>query len=241
MHASLAVVLRTDALLEVKVLMVSHRAFFRTLISRASPLARQARMSRFVELMKVKPHQRVLDLGGLPKLWRFVDIPLDITVLNLPSQIIDERTYNAHSFTIMRGDATNLSHVPDNSYDIVFSNSVIEHVGPQEKQAAFAAEARRVGSSYYIQTPSIHFPLEAHTGLPFWWYYPEWVRNKIIARWKRSTPDYAKFVQGTRVLGKPDLRRFFPDGTIETERVFGFVKSYTVWRTSDCFRSASLN
>jgi 2-polyprenyl-3-methyl-5-hydroxy-6-metoxy-1,4-benzoquinol methylase len=148
----------------------------------------------------------------------------------LPTQSIDEHRYGKHTFSVVRGDATNAPHLNDGSFDIVFSNSVIEHVGEREKQAAFAKEVRRLAPSYFIQTPSIFFPLEAHTGLPLWWYYPESVRSRIIAHWRRTTPSYAEFVEGTRVLKKRDLRAFFPDAVIEPERVFGMTKSYLLWR-----------
>jgi hypothetical protein len=84
--------------------------------------------------------------------------------------------------------------------------------------------------SYYIQTPSIRFPIEAHTGLPFWWYYPESFRNKLIDGWLRTRPVYGEFVKGTRVIREATLRRLFPDGQIQQEKVAGFVKSNIVWR-----------
>lgn len=43
--------------------------------------------------------------------------------------------------------------LPRACFDLVYSNSVIEHLGTWEKQQAFAAEARRVGRGYWIPTP----------------------------------------------------------------------------------------
>jgi hypothetical protein len=51
------------------------------------------------------------------------------------------------------------------SFDIVFSNSLIEHL-PRELQQAFAAECQRVGRHFYIQTPNKWFPVELHILLP---------------------------------------------------------------------------
>lgn len=207
-----------------------HRRFLKTVLKAGSPRARAARMKRFVDTMNLRPGQRVLDLGGTTKLWRLVDTPLHVTVLNLDEQRIDERRYGEHEFTIVRGDATDVTAFGDGSFDLVFSNSCIEHVGPPEKQAAFAREVRRLAPSYWVQTPAMGFPIEAHTGLPFWWTYPKPVREALIRRWGRTRPGYAEFVAGTRVLSRRDLRSFFPDATITPERFMGLAKSHTAWR-----------
>ena len=207
-----------------------HSRILRMMLKAVSPRARAARMKQFEQFMQLKPGQRIIDLGGSTKIWKFVDTPVNVTVVNLESQRIDEFTYGAHHFTIARGDATDLAGFQDNSFDIVFSNSCIEHVGDSGKQAAFAREVRRLAPSYYIQTPSIHFPIEAHTGLPFWWYYPEAVKQAFIRRWKKKRPAYGAMIAGTRVLSRSTLESIFPDGEIRRERVLGLVKSYTARR-----------
>jgi predicted SAM-dependent methyltransferase len=56
------------------------------------------------------------------------------------------------------GDATDLGTWEDDSFDIVFSNSVIEHLETLEAQAAMAREVRRLAPSYWVQTPTSGFP-----------------------------------------------------------------------------------
>jgi len=51
------------------------------------------------------------------------------------------------------------------SFDAVYSNSTIEHVGDESRQALFAAAVRRLAPAYWVQTPSSHFPIEIHTGV----------------------------------------------------------------------------
>ena len=202
------------------------------MLKTASPRAREARLRRFVEVMRLSPGKRVIDLGGSTGLWRFVPVPLDITILNIEDQQHDGRCYPGHHFTFVRGDATGVVGFGDNSFDLAFSNSCIEHVGPPSKQAAFAREARRLALAYYVQTPAMGFPVEAHTGLPFWWYYPQGVRDRLIRGWGARRPDYGAFIAGTRVLRRRELEFYFPDATIEAEKILGFTKSYTAWRAA---------
>lgn len=59
------------------------------------------------------------------------------------------------------------------SFDWVFSNAVIEHVGGWEQQRQFAAEIRRVArKGYFVSTPNRHFPVDPHSLLPFFQYLP---------------------------------------------------------------------
>lgn len=97
-------------------------------------------------------------------IWDHVTEPLAITILNLPG-IARAEHRSRHALTYVSGDACCAPQYPDKSFDVVFSNSVIEHVGDDEKQAQFALEVRRIGKSYWVQTPSKYFPIEAHCGI----------------------------------------------------------------------------
>ena len=71
-----------------------------------------------------------------------------------------------------RADALELPF-EDGSFDIVFSNAVIEHVGGEEEQRRFVAEALRVGRRAFITTPNRWFPVEVHTRLPLVHWLPD--------------------------------------------------------------------
>lgn len=130
-----------------------------------------------------------------------------------------------HKIRYIDGDACAVEGFAERSFDIVFSNSVIEHVGPADKQAEFAREVRRLGHSYWVQTPSKWFPIEAHCGMPFWWFYPASVRRYAIERWRKKLPAWTEMVEGTTVLTKSDLQGLFPEATILVETSFGMPKS----------------
>lgn len=194
-----------------------------------SAAMRARRTERFVRSLNLKGGERIIDLGGAPSIWADVKPVLDIVMVNLPGAIVTDPGSH-HNITYVEGDACGLPQYADNSFDIAFSNSVIEHVGGPEKRAAMAREARRLGRRYWVQTPSIWFPIEAHTYLPFWWFYPEAVRQSFIRRWRRTVPAWCEMIEETTVLQRSEIERLFPDGEIWTERLMGLPKSYVAMR-----------
>jgi len=189
---------------------------------------RKRRMSLFMSHMNVRKNATILDLGGQPMIWSSVNPRLNVTILNLPG-IARQHFESHHNIVYVEGDACNVTGYEDHSFDIVFSNSVIEHVGDNEKQVEFAKEVMRLGESYWVQTPSKYFPIEAHCGMPLWWLYPEALRQYFLTRWRRKLPAWTEMVAGTRVLGTSQLHTLFPNATVKTERLFGIPKSYVAW------------
>jgi SAM-dependent methyltransferase len=209
------------------------KTFYR-LLPHFSAIARRRRMQGLLRRLEIKPGTRVLDLGGSPVIWENVPVPLDITILNLPGSIpsfqLDDARTSIHTFHYVEGDACNVHQFPDRSFDIAFSNSVIEHVGPREKQEAFAREVLRLGKSYWVQTPSAWFPIEAHTGLPFYWFYPERIRAWLLQRSKWKLPSWwTDYVAEIRVLSRRRMVKLFPDARVYVELFFGLPKSYVLY------------
>jgi Methyltransferase domain len=191
-------------------------------------VTRKRRMSSFLSCIRVEENARILDLGGQPMIWSSVGPKLNITILNLPG-IAQQHHQSHHNITFVEGDACDVVGFEDRSFDIVFSNSVIEHVGGTSKQFEFAREVMRLGKSYWVQTPSKYFPIEAHSGMPFWWFYPEKIRQYFITRWREKLPAWTEMIEGTTVLGAGQLRTLFPGSTLTIERVLGIPKSYVAW------------
>jgi hypothetical protein len=185
-------------------------------------------MRTFAALMHVREGMSILDMGGQPKIWDSVPQRLNLTIVNLPG-IAELNAPSHHSIRYVVGDACELEGFEERSFDAVFSNSVIEHVGAAERRQAFATEARRLGKSYWVQTPSGWFPIEAHCGMPFWWLYPARLRQFFIARWRRNLPAWTEMVEQTTVLTKKELGRLFPEAKILTEKSLGISKSYIAY------------
>ena len=208
---------------------------YRKLILRVRPAFSAAMRARrneaFLRQMALVGGERIIDLGGAPSIGQSVPVPLRITIVNLPGIVRPDHS-SPHDITYIEGDACHLPQFKDGSFDIAFCNSVIEHVGGPEKRAALAREARRLAPRYWVQTPSVWFPIEAHTYLPFWWFYPPFLKRMFIRRWRRILPEWCQMIEETTVLPFSEVRALFPDASIQSERFFGFPKSYIAVRLS---------
>ena len=93
----------------------------------------------------------ILDVGGRPEYWQMMmegsDLGdrLDVTLLNVESQAVRHP-----DFCTVIGDARSMPEFADGKFDIVFSNSTIEHVGSFEDQRRMANEvAAWAGDTIY--------------------------------------------------------------------------------------------
>jgi hypothetical protein len=190
-------------------------------------------MRRFFHAFPVMPQTRVLDVGGTSQTWTHEAqsaTPFPVTLFNILDYGIDAD----RRFTQVIGDATQMPFA-DNAFDIVFSNSVIEHVKTWEKQRAFAEEVCRVGSRLWIQTPARSFPIEAHLWMPWIQYLPKTLQHRL-APWTprgilQSSVVHA-IVEEVRLLTYCEMKELFPDCVILRERVLGLTKSYIAVRAA---------
>lgn len=175
---------------------------------------------------------RILDVGGTPDFWRrfaFAKDGVRVTILNVMPQPCDDSNIETSV-----GDARDLHTFDDASFDVVYSNSVIEHVGTFDDQRRMASEVRRVAKRYFVQTPNAWFPLEPHFLFPAFQFLPLEVRAFLLTRsklgWVPREPDLkrAREVVGSiRLLTLREMHALFPEGTIYRESVLGMTKSIT--------------
>lgn len=162
----------------------------------------------------------------------FVDEPnIHITILNINAPKI-----KFHNFTGVAGDATDMNQFSNHEFDVVFSNSVIEHVGDLTNQLKMAQEVRRLGKRYFIQTPNYYFPIEPHFLFPGYQWLPVAVRVWLLMHydlgWRKRTKDSMKAreqVEGIRLLRRKDIEKLFPEAKLYEERALGLVKSYIAY------------
>lgn len=176
---------------------------------------------------------QILDIGGTVSFWKSIGgLPFEthrIMLLNLHLERLDPTMPNIESMT---GDALALPF-EDQSFDIVFSNSVIEHVGSPDNQRQMAREVMRVGRKHVTQTPGFWFPLEPHARLPFFQFLPRWLRAFLIYTFTinyfpkgKTYRDCLAVSDSTILLTHRNMRDLFPGATIVTERLWGLPKSY---------------
>ncbi len=192
---------------------------------------RSRRMRLFGQVFKISDHTRILDVGGSPAIWEFASVQPRLTILNFPSAI----EHSVRPLDQVAGDGR-LLPFRDQSFDIVFSNSVIEHIGTAADRQRFANEIARVGRHYWVQTPNRRFPIELHLMLPFIHYLPKRLQRSIATRftvWQllvRPTKEHRAFyidhvLNEVKLFDAGELHALFPDARIIRERVLGLAKS----------------
>ena len=202
---------------------------------------RRRRMQRFVRECHITAETRILDIGGTPDNWQLASIQPRLVLLNMPRA----RAELAGAAQWVAGDGRALPF-RDGSFDIVFSNSVIEHVGDPGDQQEFASEARRVGRGYFVQTPSRWFPIEPHLLTPLVHYLPPLWQRRLLRRctvWgimtKPAPAEVDRFLAETQLLTCSQMTRLFCSGVIIKERVLGVTKSFIAVRQPEKLNSGA--
>jgi hypothetical protein len=192
-----------------------------------SAKARARRWRRFVEVFPEIAEMTVLDIGGDARAWRMSTVrPAHVTLLNIFPQEPEEPWMSAIS-----GDACALPEdLPD--VDLVYSNSVIEHVGGHWRRQRFAEGIRASAPRYWVQTPYRYFPVEPHYLFPGLQYLPRRLQARAIAHWPLGSgrhvagrEDALDRVLDIDLLSVSEMRSYFPDAVIDRERFAGLVKS----------------
>jgi hypothetical protein len=177
----------------------------------------------------------ILDVGGRVGYWNRVgldflaSVQADVTVLNRWSELARG---NAR-VRCVAGNGCDLRYYQDGEFDLVHSNSVIEHVGDWAHMRAFAEETRRVGRAYYVQTPYFWCPIDPHhPRVPGFHWLPRQAKARLLMALPISTCGRVRdldkaydCLDHTNMLDRQQFKHLFPDAAFSTERVFGVAKS----------------
>ena len=203
------------------------RRWIHSLYDAAFRRFRPRRIRLFFDALGITSSTRVLDVGGMPYFWqlaRELQLPAPrVTIANLlPSP---------GGMPWVQADGRVLPFA-DDSFDVVFCNSVIEHVGGPEHQRALAREITRVAPRYFVQTPSRRFPVEQHLVTFGLHWLPKqqqkrWMRPLSLAGTEGRLPQdvLERFLDDLNLLNRAELAALFPDAEIRVERWLGLEKS----------------
>ena len=199
------------------------------------PRFRARRMRHLTETFRLNEETTILDVGGVFDGWDGFPVSPRITILNIDDVASGWKMPPNLTYVISNG--RHLEHAK--SFDLVYSNSVIEPVGTFEEQERFASEVRRVGRQVYAQTPNKHFFIAPHfiaPGvhlLPRKW-QPFLVRWQSARGWLRRDDNKGteNLIRELRLFSLRQLNALFPDCEIISERLLILYKSFTAVRVA---------
>lgn len=197
---------------------------------------RLQRFKYFEEHIKDLPRPvNILDVGGTENFWMQMgkagNKDYNITLLNLDIT----KNFVKDNFIYIRGDAADLSQFNDKEFDVVFSNSVIEHIPLDINRQKMADEIIRTGKNYFVQTPNYYFPFEPHFLFPFFQFLPKLLKIFLLKNFnmgwykKCSTKSEAEeILSENRLLQKKELLNYFPKSKLIKEKFLFLNKSLIV-------------
>jgi hypothetical protein len=201
---------------------------------------RGRRFAAFLEHFPGLADMDVLDMGGEVHTWLGSPVrPRRVTLLNLDWKADEQRERiaampDADWLSAVAGDACDPpAELREQRFDLVFSNSVIEHVGGHQRRRAFARWAQALGEHYWVQTPNRYFPVEPHWVCPFVHWASPPVRARVMRRWplgsfhNRATSfdESLQEVLWIELLSAPEFLSYFPGARLVRERIAGTTKS----------------
>jgi hypothetical protein len=188
---------------------------------------RQQRLEEFKRRFPDLADMRVLDLGGTAVSWGVLGLrPASVTVVNLDH---DGKGTNEPWMEIVHADACAGGF---GQYDMVFSNSLMEHLGGHARRQQFANVVRESAPAWWVQTPYRYFPIEPHWVFPGFQFLPFRMRVLICQHWSmlhmpacKDAAEAADLVASTELISGTEMRTYFPNSEIWFERIAGIPKS----------------
>jgi len=194
-------------------------------------------LERFPDLSAM----RVLDLGGRATTWAQSSVlPKEVVILNASgwdSGVADGpgEDDNHLPVRLVVGDACSPpADIMAEHFDLVYSNSVIEHLGGHSQRKAFADVVRTLGDHHWVQTPYRYFPVEPHWVFPGMQFLPVKLQAEISSRWplgwaqlapEMQFRDHVEMVLEVELLSISALSHYFPESAILIERLAKLPKS----------------
>jgi hypothetical protein len=190
------------------------------MMNRFRTCSRQLKLGLFFETTHPEYGDRVLDIGGGWGLFLQAFLERGLQAIVVDVDLASLQSIRAHhpGVPLVLASGTELPF-KDHTFQSVFSNAVIEHVGGRAAQTRFASEVKRVGRSYFVCTPNKLFPFEFHYGLPAYQFVPRPVQRLLARRCGLGLWYDRQRWEDIRLLTRPQLAGLFPDGKVLGLRV----------------------
>jgi hypothetical protein len=178
----------------------------------------------------------VIDLGGTAEAWRRAPVrPASVHVVNLEVDSADVPAW----IRVDTADACNLpASISGGDYDLVFSNSVLEHVGGHSQRQLFADAVHGLADRHWVQTPYRYFPIEPHWLFPGFQFLPLSTRALVSRHWPLSCcppsghVDSVRQAMSVELVSRTEMEFSFPDSKVCGEHILGITKSLVAIKTS---------
>ncbi len=208
---------------------------------------RRNRLKIFEKLISDLPRPvRIVDLGGTENYWLQMGYlnknEFRITIVNT-----EEIPVSGNNIRFIRADTRNLSNVILENCDVIFSNSVLEHVGGIENKIKMAEGIKKLNKRYFVQTPNYFFPVEPHFLFPCFQFLPRWAKLFLVMNfdmgWYRKCSvkkEAFELIDSIHLLTISEVRKLFPNASIYKERFCGLIKSITAYETNPSHNQDSI-
>lgn len=191
---------------------------------------------KFEEHFPPSPGMKVLDLGVdatqslAPRLFFEYYYPYRENIVAAGLEGPDEFQALYPQVEYVRLDRGKGLPFEDRSFDVVFCNAVVEHVGDRRRQREFLAEALRVGKAAFVSTPNRWYPIETHTVFPLVHYLPPRAFRFVL---RKTGFDFFSREENLNLLDRKSLRALLPEAfkphcQLSTLRYLGFASNLIV-------------
>jgi len=203
---------------------------------------RGQRRKLFEEFLAISNHpMKIVDLGGTVTFWTDWGLSerpmLDITLVN--NHEVDtvhaDDAINLPNIRRIDADVLTLKIEDLRSYDLIFSNSLIEHLPGAAAQAKLASVITESEMPYFVQTPNKMSPVDPHYPrpyVPFFGAYPRGLQARLLtvsglgSGSREVTYESAMHrLDYYYPLSKNDVCNLFPNAAVTKERVLGVPMS----------------